>query len=166
MKQLIRITEEDLNNIISESVKNILSELDWRTYNNAAMKDYDKKRAQKFANARDKKFNDEFEYSDHKNGNFVRMQGDFNNPRIEVLSKNDSKDKKHWIKYPEDKRYSFYTNYTSGYEDFPNTDSDKKFARNLAKAHDAINSINNKYENGRYVNNEKPTDFHKFLGKK
>ena len=46
MKQLIRITEEDLNNIISESVKNILSELDWRTYNNAAMKDYDKKRAQ------------------------------------------------------------------------------------------------------------------------
>ena len=54
----------------------ILSELDWRTYHNAAKSDYDKRRAQKFANMRDKEFNKQFEYSDNKNGNFIRMQGE------------------------------------------------------------------------------------------
>ena len=31
-KNVIRLTESDLQNIIKESVNNILSELDWRTY--------------------------------------------------------------------------------------------------------------------------------------
>lgn len=39
-KQLIRLTEGDLHNIIKESVNNILTELDWKTYANAAKKRY------------------------------------------------------------------------------------------------------------------------------
>ena len=34
-KQIIRLTESDLHNIIKESVNNILTELDWRTLSNA-----------------------------------------------------------------------------------------------------------------------------------
>ena len=34
----IRLTESQLNQIITESVKNVLSELDWRTYQSAAEK--------------------------------------------------------------------------------------------------------------------------------
>lgn len=37
-KQLIRLTENDLHNIIKESVNNILTELDWKTYMNASRK--------------------------------------------------------------------------------------------------------------------------------
>lgn len=37
-KQVLRLTEEDLQNIIKESVNNILSELDWKTYDNAMNK--------------------------------------------------------------------------------------------------------------------------------
>ena len=168
MKNVIRLTESDLHNLIKESVNEVLKELDWRTYDRASKKDYDKQRAQKFADMRDKTFNNEYEYNDHKNGNHIRMQGHFNNPRIEVLSNTNNKgeESKHWIKYPDDDRYAYYTKYTSGYEQFPNVNSDKRFARHLSKAHDALKGINNKYENGRYVDDEKPTDFHKFLGKK
>lgn len=166
MKKILRITEEDLKNLIKEGVNKVLSELDWRTYHNAAVKDYDKKRANNFALMRDKKFNDEFEYNDNPNGNYMRMQGDFKNPRLEILTKNNTKDKKHYIKYPEDNKYGFYTNYTSGYDEYPNVNGDKKFARNIAKAHDAINNINSKYENGKYQDSDVKTDFHKFLGKK
>ena len=165
-KQILKLTENDLHNIIKESVNKILSELDWRTYHNAAKSDYDKRRSQKFANMRDKEFNKQFEYSDNKNGNFIRMQGDFNNPRLEVIVNNNTKDKIHYIKYPEDKKYAFYTNYTSGYVDYPNTNSDKRFARMLAKAHDAINNIGSQYKDGFYQDNQLNTDFHKFLGKK
>lgn len=35
-KQIIRLTEEDLHNIISESVKKVITELDWKTYMNAS----------------------------------------------------------------------------------------------------------------------------------
>lgn len=166
MKQLIRITEKDLNNIISESVKNILSELDWRTYHNAAMKDYDKKRAQKFGDMRNKVFNDEYAYDDHKNGNHISMVGDYNNPHLDILSNNNNKDRIHYIKSPNEKRYGWYQGYSTGYEDYPSANSDKKFARKITKAHDAFKGIHNKYENGKYINNEEPTYFHKFLGKK
>lgn len=37
-KQVIRLTEQDLHNIITESVKQALNELDWKTYANAARK--------------------------------------------------------------------------------------------------------------------------------
>lgn len=166
MKKILRITEEDLNNIIKEGVNKVLSELDWRTYHNAANKDYDRKRARKFADMRDKKFNDEYEYNDSPKGNFMRMQGGIENPTLEILSNNNSREAKHYIKHPEDDKYGFYVNNSSGYDKYPNADGDKRFARNIAKAHDAFNNINAKYENGKYQDNDTKTDFHKFLGKK
>ena len=41
-KQLIRLTESDLHNIIKESVNNILTELDWRTLASAEEKAHKK----------------------------------------------------------------------------------------------------------------------------
>ena len=38
MKQIIRLTEGDLHNIIKKSVNNIIQELDWKTTMNAARK--------------------------------------------------------------------------------------------------------------------------------
>ena len=37
-KQIIRLTESDLKQMVAESTKKILSELDWKTYANAAKK--------------------------------------------------------------------------------------------------------------------------------
>lgn len=37
-KQIIRLTESDLHQMVKESVNKILSELDWRTYANASKK--------------------------------------------------------------------------------------------------------------------------------
>lgn len=165
-KQLVKLTESDLHNIIKESVKSILSELDWRTYHRAALKDYDKNRAKKFAAMRDKLFNDQYEYSDNANGNHIRMQGDYNDPRLEVLSGKD-KEQTHYIKHVGDNNYYYSKYYHTGYEKYPNPNGDKRFARKLTKAHDAFNSINNEYENGiGYKDNQQSTDFHRFLGKK
>lgn len=41
-KQIIRLTESDLHKIIEESVEQIISELDWRTYDKAAEKAFEK----------------------------------------------------------------------------------------------------------------------------
>jgi len=38
MKRKIRLTENQLHNVITESVKQVLSELDWKTYTNAYLK--------------------------------------------------------------------------------------------------------------------------------
>lgn len=72
-KNTIRLTENELKNIITESVKNIISELDWKTYANAARKasqqagtrydkGNDKERSYRFANAASDAFNKEFGY--------------------------------------------------------------------------------------------------------
>lgn len=163
----IKLSESEFKEFLTEAVKNVLNELNWRTYHNAAMKDYDKKRAQKFADKRDELFNSEYEYNDHKNGNFIRMQGNYNGPRLEMITNgNLDADRTHYIKHNGDTNYGFRKNYTSGYEKFPNANSDKKLARAMAKAHDGFNTINNKYENGKYEDNNEKTDFHAFLGKK
>lgn len=161
----IKLSESEFKDFITEAVKIVLSELDWRTYHNAAMKDYDKKRAQKFADMRDSKFNSEYGYEDSKNGNYIRMQGNYNDPRLEMITNaNYDADRTHYIKHNGDKNYAFNKNYTSGYEKLPNPNGDKKLARKMTKAHDAFNSINNKYQNGKYDDGNK-TDFHAFLGK-
>lgn len=161
----IKLTESEFKDFITEAVKIVLSELDWRTYHNAAMKDYDKKRAQKFADMRDSKFNSEYGYEDSKNGNYIRMQGNYDDPRLEMITNaNHDADKIHYIKHNGDNNYGFYKSYTSGYEKLPNPNGDKRLARKMAKAHDAFNSINNKYQNGKY-DDENKTDFHAFLGK-
>jgi hypothetical protein len=140
--------------------------LDWRTYHNAAMKDYDRERAQRFADMRDKAFNDEYGYDDHKNGNHIAMIGGHKSPHLDMLVNNNSKDRIHYIKSPNEKRYGWYQGYSTGYDDYPYVKGDKRFARKMAKAHNAFKNINSKYENGRYVDTEEPTDFHTFLGKK
>lgn len=112
-------------------------------------------------------FNAEFGYDDTKNGNHIRMQSNCNNePRLDILSNNNSKDKSYYYLHPDEKRYSFTKNYTSGYEEYPNANSDKRFARRLAKAHDEFKNINSEYKDGFYQDKHLNTDFHKFLGKK
>lgn len=163
----IKLSESEFKEFLTEAVKNVLNELNWRTYASAAMKDYDKKRAQKFADKRDELFNSEYGYNDYKNGNFIRMQGNYNDPRLEIITNgNLDADRTHYIKHNGDTNYGFHKNYTSGYEKFPNANSDKKLARAMAKAHDGFKSMNNKYENGKYEDNNNETDFHTFLGKK
>ena len=87
-KQVIRLTESDLKNIIKESVNNILSELDWKTYQSASDKslsragsefnrqnvDYDKvqkylKRAKDFDDEATFRFNQDYEYNDPRRYN-------------------------------------------------------------------------------------------------
>ena len=41
-KKLIRLTESDLHRIVRESVNKVLTELDWKTYQNAAEKDWER----------------------------------------------------------------------------------------------------------------------------
>ena len=70
-KQVIRLTESDLKNIIKESVNNILSELDWKTYQNArgkAIKRGEYDRALKFGDAAQKSFSKEYD-TDGVDGN-------------------------------------------------------------------------------------------------
>lgn len=37
-KNIVKLTESELKQIITESVKKVISELDWKTYQNAAKK--------------------------------------------------------------------------------------------------------------------------------
>ena len=70
MKKTIRLTESDLHRVIKESVKQCLTELDWKTYQNAAEKAYDRyldnddwkeaDRADAFADAAERSFNDTY----------------------------------------------------------------------------------------------------------
>lgn len=55
-KQVLRLTEEDLQNIIKESVSNILSELDWKTYH-SAMEKSDERASDPQLSAQERKFN-------------------------------------------------------------------------------------------------------------
>lgn len=73
-KQIIRLTEEDLHNIIKESVKKVITELDWKTYMNAAHKDSNRRRRNEFRKTAIDKFNDKYEYHD-KRGNTVKLNG-------------------------------------------------------------------------------------------
>ena len=62
MKRTIKLTENDLHNIIKESVNHILSELDWRTYQSAAEKaldrgEWDGRRPDEFKQAATNSFN-------------------------------------------------------------------------------------------------------------
>jgi hypothetical protein len=81
-KNVIRINEAQLKEIVAESVKQCLTELDWKTYQNARRKsqergEYD--RALRFGNASDKAFNDKFAY-----------QGDEESPYFEPNVRGDT----------------------------------------------------------------------------
>ena len=114
-KQILKLTENALHNIIKESVNKILSELNWKTYDRASKQDYDPKRAERFADMRNDVFNSEFGYDDSKSGNHIRMQSNCNNePRLDILTNNNSKDKSYHYLHPDENRYSFIQKYTSG----------------------------------------------------
>lgn len=64
-KNIVRLTENDLNQIVTESVKRVISELDWKTYANAARKSSfnDIDRYGKFSNKAADEFNKKYRYS-------------------------------------------------------------------------------------------------------
>ena len=72
-KKILRLNESQLIEIISESVQAVLNELDWKTYQNAAKKDYNPIRAREFSQAALDKFNSEYAYDD-ENGNTVSLR--------------------------------------------------------------------------------------------
>ena len=94
MKRTIRLTESDLHSLIAESVRQCLTELDWKTYDSAARKSYEKadesgvQNRQKHVNryfdflrASEDAFNDEFsEVDDTGNGYTYRSRGDWGRP--------------------------------------------------------------------------------------
>ena len=41
-KNIVKLNENTLRQIVAESVKNVLSEIDWKTYRNAQEKNYEK----------------------------------------------------------------------------------------------------------------------------
>jgi hypothetical protein len=93
-KQVIRLTESDLNKLIQESVNTILSELDWRTYDSArnkALDDIDgkdiftqerrKNQASEFQRARNKAYSKQynlkrFDDGQYDKSNFKPTQGE------------------------------------------------------------------------------------------
>lgn len=106
MKQTIRLTENELHNIIKESVNNILSELDWRTAENAAdvadkkansnkINDYDKlkyeRQKHKFRNYAQKRYNTQYGFPEDFDNNWKR-----NNEKAYRIKHDDE-----WIIDPE-----------------------------------------------------------------
>ena len=89
-KNMVRLTESQLHNVINESVKQVLSELNWKTLYNAEKKAYEKwKNADNFnkgtryynlipklRKARQKAFNDEYGYDEGNGGGSYKMKID------------------------------------------------------------------------------------------
>lgn len=73
-KQIIKITENKLKQIVNESVKKVLNELDWKTYANAAKKASinGDTRTSKFRDAAISRFNDEYGYENLKSYDGVK----------------------------------------------------------------------------------------------
>lgn len=174
-KKIITINEAQLIDIINESVEKVLTELDWKTYQNAANKDYNHIRGKKFANAAVNKFNDEYGYNDD-NGNTISMQNynkNDNNLRVTSHYTPDSSyDETDFLfssPSTNDNKSEYYQRYSKNSQTtVPHPYSmDKKHARKIAKAYDDYtNYINNKssYEKGKGWNKiDNPSDFHKFL---
>ena len=60
----IKLTENDLKQIVAESVQKVLSELDWKTYASAYEKDKDPRRREKFLNAAQERFGQNYGYNE------------------------------------------------------------------------------------------------------
>lgn len=176
-KNVVKLTESELKQIITESVKKIISELDWKTYQNAAKKDYNPNRARDFAQAARDTFNKDYEYSDDK-GNYVVMRksglydkdnvlgvnshyekpSKYGNSNVRFHSKNASdNDKNGW--------YSMFYNNTSSSSKKPTT-IDKRHARKIQKAYDEFENYrngNSKYNKGEGWDKPEQNDFHSFI---
>ena len=78
-KQVIRLTEGDLHNIIKESVNKVLTELDWKTYANAYKKARETETPERYSRFKDAArdaFNKEYGYSD-EDGSYKMDNGMF-----------------------------------------------------------------------------------------
>lgn len=76
MKKIIKLSENDLHNIITESVKRVLNELDSKTYLNAAKKARDRyqfKRFNNLENYADDVFHNETGYINNDNNNLFML---------------------------------------------------------------------------------------------
>lgn len=179
MKKTIKLTESELKGLISESIKKILSELDWKTYQNAANKDRNPKRAKEFSDMARDRFNDQYEYEDDK-GNMVKMDplspSDFYSHNRLLVSTTPEKPspyagKKINISSPSTNNHNsneFIAKYPDGsytIEDKPFT-SDKRHARKIQKAYDDFESYRNnksEYKKGSGWKEPEQNDFHDFL---
>lgn len=183
-KQIIKLTESDLKQLVTESVNKILTELDWKTYQNAAHKDYNPKRGKEFSKMAAYKFNKNFGYNtdsttDNDSVQLRNGYGKANDNYLSIHSKNGykgqptkfaSKSSKEYINNdPNDKYYYTSTKDTSTQELKPFT-QDKRHAR---KIQNAYNEFEN-YRQGNYTynkgqgwtknkNNIGSNDFHDFL---
>jgi len=70
MKKIIRLTENDLHNIVKESVKKVLTELDWKTYRSAAAKTTDHNRKIAFNKKAAQEFNNKYGYTSNNGDTF------------------------------------------------------------------------------------------------
>lgn len=156
-KNTIRLTENELKNIITESVKNIISELDWKTYANAARKaseqGNDKERSYRFANAASDAFNKEFGYgyyvSPHREDGSMGPRGyaeiysdverTYRGPRIRL---NQTKNTSNSL------GLHGYKDYEDG--EFDSTDLHDNDERETQSYWDAANAEMENYRMGRY----------------
>lgn len=135
-KKQIKLSEEQLRDMIAENVNKVLSELDWKTYANARKKAADKgqyDRSRKFGNAANSAFNDKFGYQGDEESeyNAPNVRGDIFLNRVEAQN-ND---------YPSHtiQRLYNYDNDKQEYSNPKNYDNTKAFG------------LMDKYdENGRY----------------
>ena len=140
MKQTIRLTENELHNLIKESVNNILSELDWRTAINASQEakskslsdDYNKYDKEKF-NRQRKKFMDYTQDRYHSQYNL--------DPNLEYTMRNmnykpTNGELKNLSKREEDEKnyYSDKSEYRNGkWRNKKTVDSDEPWTTHLKK---------------------------------
>lgn len=145
----IRLTENDIQLVMEGAIEILLNELDWKTYHSAATKEKDKNRAEKFSNARNDAFNNNFSYDDGE-GNNIHMSSDV--PKQASIHVN--------LKHPKSREsFSDYTsndsnmyshsirpndgyNNMSGHSELPNTES-PKMARKIEKAHNEFSDFKN-----------------------
>lgn len=178
-KQIIKLTEQDIHNIIVETAQRMLNELDWKTYHNAYMKDKNPRRFNKFGKAANDAFNRDYGYSDGEGYQYTRMNHANTNSDFGKMSHLASSDKGErtsnnfvtGVGNNQDGDTRYYQRGNGGdsesYVDKPFS-RDNKFARKLAKAHgevDDFNKGNYEYQKGQgWVNKNKDGhDWHNYL---
>lgn len=145
----IILTENDIKLVMEGAIEILLNELDWKTYHSASTKEKDGNRANKFASARNKSFNDKFGYDDN-DGNNINMSTDIpkqasihinlKHPKErESFTDNTSNDRN---MYSHSIRPNDGYNNMSGYSEIPNTES-PKMARKIEKAHNEFSDFKN-----------------------
>lgn len=169
MKQTIRLTESDLHKVIKESVKQVISELDRRTYYNASTKDYMPQRKTQFLEKSADEFNKQFGYTDDEMGNQIEAYVQSQNLILRIIINAYSDKKEYYYKAVGDDSFRCRVVTPSGTShmnvDYPRVQSDKRLARNIAKAIAAFDNMTSNYNNGSYDDSYQIDDFHKYLGK-